>query len=431
MYSDALAALTERMPTLDRARAEDEVANYFADHIGEGLAGGHLDTAPAKVSGIDAPVPQGAYEGGGGAPLAKVGTVKRPLLRTREQVRADKSADIQAANDANYPDWKRKQEILLGGRKEIKGMDVAARRAKSEQDFVTWLQKQDVRDRSAYTKSRKQFADSLLVSGDAESEDDAMIKAGELITQNYKAGVDLKETGADRNRAGVDLGYKNYGEHVRHDLAGESQGAERIGIMRQHLTLAQAVANDRLDQQTRVDAGKANQLAAQAERFQQAAEAIGSRTKYKDPQTGEEKESRKAQNERDKFAAQAQALRRQLFSTYGDLFDRGADGRIQMTTAQYRSMFPSLGGNYVGDAQSLGVQLTDADTTGQGTPVPSPMKRLAPRASRTPASAAPANPVGRVSRANFDKVRAQNPSLKGKSDAEVEAVLRAQGIEVY
>ena len=40
-------------------------------------------------------------------------------------------------------------------------------------------------------------------------------------------------------------------------------------------------------------------------------------------------------------------------------------------------------------------------------------------------------PSGRVSRKKFDQVRAQNPSLAGKTDAEVEAALRAQGIEVH
>lgn len=44
---------------------------------------------------------------------------------------------------------------------------------------------------------------------------------------------------------------------------------------------------------------------------------------------------------------------------------------------------------------------------------------------------APTAPAGRVSRKNFGQVRKQNPSLAGKSDAEVEAALKAQGIDVY
>jgi hypothetical protein len=52
-------------------------------------------------------------------------------------------------------------------------------------------------------------------------------------------------------------------------------------------------------------------------------------------------------------------------------------------------------------------------------------------ASPTPAAPTQPGTKGRVSRKNFDKVREDNPSLRGKSDAEVEAALRARGIEVY
>lgn len=49
----------------------------------------------------------------------------------------------------------------------------------------------------------------------------------------------------------------------------------------------------------------------------------------------------------------------------------------------------------------------------------------------SPAAGSPSTPAGRVSRRNFDTVRRQNPSLAGKSDAEVEAALKAAGVEVY
>jgi hypothetical protein len=262
-------------------------------------------------------------------------------------------------------------------------------------------------------------------------------KATGARTDVGQAGY-VPPVGADGMTAGtrgsLALGGRRAAETERHDLVTESQGgqriaqgAERIGIMRQHLTLSQAAQNDKLDERDRRDAEKTDKLAAQAERYQQAAEAIGSRTKYTDPNTGEEKESRKAQNERDKFAAQAQALRRQLFSSYGDLYDRGPDGRVQMTTAQYRAMFPSLGGNFIGDAQSMGVQLTDADATGQGTPVPSPMHRPARRGSRSSSSApAPSEGKTHVSRERF---RAKYPDFKDRSDGDVDAAIRASGFE--
>jgi hypothetical protein len=55
------------------------------------------------------------------------------------------------------------------------------------------------------------------------------------------------------------------------------------------------------------------------------------------------------------------------------------------------------------------------------------------RRAGTPAPSSPSQSgsKGRVSRKNFDKVREDNPSLRGKSDAQVEAELKARGIEVY
>ncbi len=55
--------------------------------------------------------------------------------------------------------------------------------------------------------------------------------------------------------------------------------------------------------------------------------------------------------------------------------------------------------------------------------------------ARQRATGAPSAPSsgskGRVSRGNFNKLREDNPSLRGKSDAEVEAALKSMGVEVY
>jgi hypothetical protein len=168
------------------------------------------------------------------------------------------------------------------------------------------LEMLDPNDASGTTKIRLQLDRS---TGDWSP----VTVSGVAVKSNY-----VQPVGADGMTAGtrgnLALGRDRFGETKRHNLVGESQGGERIGIMRRHLTLSEAAQNDKLDERGWRDAEKTDKLAAQAERYQQAAEAIGSRTKYTDPNTGEEKESRKAQNERDKFAAQAQALRRQLFS---------------------------------------------------------------------------------------------------------------------
>jgi hypothetical protein len=153
-------------------------------------------------------------------------------------------------------------------------------------------------------------------------------------------------------------------------------------------------------------------------------------SKYTDPETGEEKTSKRMIDSQ-KLAAQSAALRRQLFASYPDLFQQGDDGRVRMTQGEYRSMFPSLGGGYVGDAQSMGVDLYDADKTGQGTPVRSAMKPLPSRRSTAPpsrpgATAAPSAGKTHVSRAKF---RVKYPDFKDKSDADVDAAIRSSGFE--
>lgn len=91
-------------------------------------------------------------------------------------------------------------------------------------------------------------------------------------------------------------------------------------------------------------------------------------------------------------------------------------------------------GELEAQAAPLLQQLEDARTDALGK-MTAPSAGIAPRSTPTPATrpGAPSAtaPAGRVSRKNFGRVRAQNPSLAGKSDAEVEAALRAQGIEVY
>jgi hypothetical protein len=188
------------------------------------------------------------------------------------------------------------------------------------------------------------------------------------------------ETGMTPYQTGnLKLGGARFGETQRHNRVTEAQGGERIGISRQGLSLRQAAQDNRFDEQTRKRFDAASTLAAQAERYAEAAESVNLHSKYIDPETKEEKVSSKRMIDSQKLGARARALRRQLFAQYPDVFEQGADGRVRMTQEEYRSMFPSLGGGYVGDAQSIGVDLYDADKTGQGTPVQSPMRRPARR----------------------------------------------------
>ncbi len=194
----------------------------------------------------------------------------------------------------------------------------------------------------------------------------------------------------------------------------------RIGQGNQRLDLARAAQDKSLDKETRTEAAAAAKLRSEAERWQEAANAIGSRTKYKDPVTGEEKESGKALNKRDEYAARAASLRQQLMDTHGYMWASpdGAGGPT-MGVEQFKSLFPNLGGNFTGEAQRLGVTISDAGAM-QGPVHRSPLQRAAPARS----SAAPAS-TGGGAQFGEDEIRAR-ARAKGKSeDAAVEAARRA------
>ena len=105
------------------------------------------------------------------------------------------------------------------------------------------------------------------------------------------------------------------------------------------------------------------------------------------------------------FEDQIRSVEDRMQSQFGDLLDEAATSDDGMVTGAQRAM------------ENKGLMRTPR--------VPTRSPQAAPSQSPAPAS------KGRVSSANFGKVRAQNPSLQGKSDAEVEAALRTMGIEVY
>jgi hypothetical protein len=195
---------------------------------------------------------------------------------------------------------------------------------------------------------------------------------------------------------------------------------QRINLSTGRFSLAQAAQNNRLSEQTRKEAKDVNDLAAEAERFQQASESVNQHGKYIDPNTGEEKESSRRDIDCDKLAAQAAALRQKLFANYGYLFDQDGTGP-KMTTDKFKGLFPSLQGNWSGEAQRLGVTLTDNPTQGPVRQSPMP-RRGAPRAAQPATQSGGAH----VSRA---AARAKYPQLRNASDDEVDAAIRSAGYE--
>jgi hypothetical protein len=232
-------------------------------------------------------------------------------------------------------------------------------------------------------------------------------------------------------RGNLGLGSARFGETKRHNRATEAQGGERIGIARQGLSLRQAAQDNRFDSASQKRFDSADKLAAQAEEYARTAQTLNDHDTYIDPDTHEQKTSAKRDIDRDKFIAKADAARRQLFTTYRDVFEQGPDGRVRMTTAEFKSLFPTLAakpsGEYIGVAQRAGVELTDGPTASPGAYTPSPIRRPTHRAAGPGAPAsAPSEGKTHVSRAKF---RAKYADYKDRSDADVDAAIRSSGFE--
>lgn len=253
-------------------------------------------------------------------------------------------------------------------------------------------------------------------------EESVLGQRGFQATRNAD-GMTTAEVKSDEDR---DRSYSAL-EHQR-AVSNELQRAG-FNLSRERFDFSKLQRDDRLSENTRKEMGLAAKMRSEAEQAQMDAESFKGAGMY----VGEDKKEHQA-----KWAAQrwkaaedkAEAKRREYFSTYGYLHEPAGGGDIRMTLGEFRQLFPNAP-NPMASAPSYGVVLTDP--TQPGTPQTNTApRRGAPRSSSSaPSSAAPAQAKGRVSRANFDKVRAQNPHLKNASDAEVESALKAMGIEVY
>lgn len=215
--------------------------------------------------------------------------------------------------------------------------------------------------------------------------------------KGFQQPVDTKTGMTPKQEADASLGGARLAEDARHHKVGEAQGQERLGQSFQ-LGVARLEQGDvRLAQsadrttRTRYNAlsnlvQRRNTLQAQANKWRS----------YKDSDSGMVQPW--AEKRAQVYEDQIRSVEDRMQSQFGDLLDEAAASDDGMITGQQKAM------------ENRGLT----------------------RTPRPPAAGhAPAQSKGRVSRANFGKVRAQNPGLQGKTDAEVEAILRAQGIEVY
>lgn len=252
---------------------------------------------------------------------------------------------------------------------------------------------------------------------------------GQPLQTNYVQPVRASGMTEAQERADADRDRGFTALERQRSVSNELQRAG-LNLAGARFDFSKLLRDDRLSENARKEMGAAAKLRSEAEQAEMDARAFANDGMY----TGDDGKQHQA-----KWAAQrykgaqdkAEALRRQYFQTYGYLHAPDG-GEMKMTMDEFRQLFPNAP-NPSASAPSYGVVITDS--TQPGTPHTNnyPPRRPAPRvpSSAAPSSAAPAQPKGRVSRANFGRVREQNPQLKNASDAEVEAALRAMGIEVY
>jgi hypothetical protein len=98
---------------------------------------------------------------------------------------------------------------------------------------------------------------------------------------------------------------------VSNELARAGLGIAQahLGLDRQRLDLAKAAQDNTFSEQTRKELKDAQALLAESERWQTEANGFAQRVKYKDPNTGEVKESKSYASKRDDAQARAEAAR--------------------------------------------------------------------------------------------------------------------------
>ena len=222
--------------------------------------------------------------------------------------------------------------------------------------------------------------------------------------KGFQQPVNTQSGMTSKQEADVKLGGARLAEDARHHKVGEAQGQDRIGISRDNFQLGVA----------RLEQGDVR-LAQSADRATQA--------RYRGLSNLIQRRN----------TLQAQANRWRSYKGDEGMVQPWAEKRAQVYEDQIRSVEDRMQSQF-GDLLDEAATSDDGMVTGAQRAMENKGLMRTPRTpARSPSSPspAPAQSRGRVSRAKFGQLRAQNPGLQGKTDAEVEAILRAQGIEVY
>lgn len=209
----------------------------------------------------------------------------------------------------------------------------------------------------------------------------------------YVQPVDQKTGMTPYQTGSLALGGARFGETRRHNQVTEAQGSERIGISRQNLNLS-AERNliswrsyqsrqDNIDfREKRAHYTEARKL---IEKHNQHTASANRYAGYKGEDGKQLQWARLKQEEQESLA---DSVQNELATVYGDVYQPGS---------------------------------------GTGLSAPPAPTAVAPSSG----SSQPSAVKGRVSRGNFGKFREQNPQYARMDDAQVEQLLRSQGVEVY
>lgn len=209
----------------------------------------------------------------------------------------------------------------------------------------------------------------------------------------YVQPVDQKTGMTPYQTGSLALGGARFGETRRHNQVTEAQGSERIGISRQNLNLS---AERNLiswksyeSRQDNIDFREKRTHYTEARKLiEKHNQHTASANRYAGYKGEDDKQPQWARLKQEEQEALADSVQNELATVYGDVYQPGS---------------------------------------GTGLSAPPAPTAVAPSSG----SSQPSAVKGRVSRANFGKFREQNPQYTHMDDAQVEQLLRSQGVEVY
>ncbi len=165
--------------------------SHYSDFVGKVGPVGGLPVRPTEQLNAR---PPGDYSPRYGQMTGRQIEDARHLYRFGQEQRI--RAGVDEENDAR----------TLDRAKELKRMDIEARVADGERRLKEWMEKHQIKEGDLVMRERKKLADSIYSRSDwTGTYAEALVRAGEMISSNYQAGIDRKESETDESRANIEL----------------------------------------------------------------------------------------------------------------------------------------------------------------------------------------------------------------------------------